>query len=507
MVYPNMKEDLNNPRYMEALLGHLDVCKDVCDHFGITSTLVPYRSTHMGRTEIVGFTSKSFKSTDKNPEDDYDFAYDPFWDDGTDFDTLYANIDDDYEEQENANQTTAHNKKKQDVYPEIQDPVPDDDDVLIDTTKTWVSKIMSDMGICPFTRGSEKAGLPMGDVFYCVDRHEGVEDVYARFWKEVVRVEQHKEKDLSTTLLILPEFFLNNVELFETFSNTLTQSLTALKVEDLCQLIFFHPHWSFRDGNARSGEGLAANYARRSPWPMINILRTTQVRAAQKGIPTGLVYKQNEKTLSSIGVDQLETMLRLRDWSALTEEQKVNRREHDALKLAREFQDAGEVKVDDFSLSNDATPSANKVERHQVEQGDLVKVLKQALEKRLGRLEGQEQAGPQPLSGPETSVSSMAVDFLIQELDRIAESGASSLTPEPSPESPVGAQSDEPVMTEREKRMQAARQAMLDDLTGADEDPTMGGGEGMTDVLFGKGGIPDSSDENYSSGMDPNSFY
>ena len=34
----------------------------------------------------------------------------------------------------------------------------------------------------------------------------------------------------------------------------------------------------------------AANFARRGPWPMINILRTHQVRAAQRGVPTGQVY-------------------------------------------------------------------------------------------------------------------------------------------------------------------------------------------------------------------------
>jgi hypothetical protein len=58
---------------------------------------------------------------------------------------------------------------------------------------------------------------------------------------------------------------------------------------------------------ARTGEEMgAANFARRSPWPMINILRTPQVRAAQKGIPTGQVYKQNEERLSAVGTSTLE---------------------------------------------------------------------------------------------------------------------------------------------------------------------------------------------------------
>jgi hypothetical protein len=132
----------------------------------------------------------------------------------------------------------------------------------------------------------------MGQVYYAVDRCSGIEEMYQSYWKEVVRVEISNEKDLSTTLLICPEFCMDNVELFESFTNTLTQPLVALGVEDLLQLVFFHPLWTFRDGGDRFGAGGAANYARRSPWPMINILRTSQVRAAQKGIPTGLVYTQ-----------------------------------------------------------------------------------------------------------------------------------------------------------------------------------------------------------------------
>ena len=73
------------------------------------------------------------------------------------------------------------------------------------------------------------------------------------------------------------------------------------------QLVFFHPQFRFRDGQARSSESESApNYARRSPWPMINLLRTSQVRAAQKGVATGLVYHQNEEKLNKIGSARLQ---------------------------------------------------------------------------------------------------------------------------------------------------------------------------------------------------------
>ena len=47
----------------------------------------------------------------------------------------------------------------------------------------------------------------------------------------VVRVEQSSETELSTTLLIAPEFLIDNVEMFENFSSTLTQPLETLNVE------------------------------------------------------------------------------------------------------------------------------------------------------------------------------------------------------------------------------------------------------------------------------------
>jgi hypothetical protein len=84
------------------------------------------------------------------------------------------------------------------------------------------------------------------------------------------------------------------------------------------QLVFFHPKFQFRDGAMRSGDDAGgANFARRSPWPMINILRTPQVRAAQKGVPTGVVYRNNEDRLNLVGQKTLEDMLYNRDWRAL----------------------------------------------------------------------------------------------------------------------------------------------------------------------------------------------
>lgn len=410
VLFPDMCDKMTS-RFLNLVTAHLDSCKDVCDYFGISTTLQPFVKD--GR--VQGFTVKSFRNPDKDPNS-FEFDYDPFWDDADDWN--YEGIDAEYEKEE-AEKLGLDPKESGVELPEIVNKIPDNDEEIEKLSQDWVAKICSDMGVCPFTSGAEMAGLPMGPVYYTTDRSTSFEDMYAVYWEEVVRVENQDESDLSTTLLITPEFCMDNVELFEIWSTTLTQPLTALGIEDIIQLVFFHPHWVFRDGGERGGGGAAANYARRSPWPMINILRTNQVRAAQKGIPTGLVYKQNEKTLSGVGVDTLEKMLRLRDWGEIADV-KVDRREIEALRVAQDFQKTGVVKQEDTSIASDATPAANKVDGNQIEQGDLVNVLSEAIKKRLGR--GDNGTGlPTRLTGPETSAAIMASDFLLKQLDAIAD--------------------------------------------------------------------------------------
>jgi len=404
LLFPEMGDRMTQPRFLNLVTAHLDSCKDVCDYFGISTTLLPF----VQNGKVEGFTVKSYRNPDKDPNN-FKFDYDPFWDDADDWD--YEGIDAEYEKEEGIVETEKIE------YPEIVNKIPDDDQEIEQLSKDWVAKICSDMGVCPFTSGADMAGLPMGPVYYTTDRSSTFEDMYAAYWEEVVRVEQQSEKDLSTTLLITPNFCMDNVELFETWSTTLTQPLAALGIEDAIQLVFFHPYWTFRDGGARGGDGAAANYARRSPWPMINILRTNQVRAAQKGIPTGLVYKQNESTLSKVGVEKLETMLRLRDWGAIADV-KVDRREMEALRVAQDYQKTGVMKQEDTSFQSDSTPAANKVDGSQIDQGNLVNVITQAMGKRLGKGEG--GTGMKRLSGPETSAAIMASDFLLAELNKIA---------------------------------------------------------------------------------------
>lgn len=406
-----------DPTFVAKLMAHLDACKDVCDNFGVNTVLVPVWGNDPTRTNnkiVHGFTVKSYRNPDagefmgfgtfSQDGSDMKFAPDPFWDDDEEWD--FSGID---EEEDGSGTSSASSKGGDDVMPQIETLVPTDDTTIIDLTQKWVNRMMADLALCPFTQSAERSGIPLGPVHYSVDRVSSMEDAYQVYWSEVCRIENVEQDEISTTLHILPEFCMNSVELFEQWADTLTGTLEALSVEELLQLIFFHPEWTFRDGGDRSGDN-PANYARRSPWPMVNILRTKQVRVAQKGIPTGLVYQQNEKTLSKIGTNKLERMLRLRDWTDVSG-MKVDRRDMEALRVANDLQIEGAVKDEDTSFAFDSTPAANKVDKSEIEGGDMVNVIQQALDIRL--------SSSSLLNGGQTSAAMMASDFLLEELDRI----------------------------------------------------------------------------------------
>jgi len=440
-------------------MAHLDACKDVCDNFGVNTVLVPH-SDDNNNNMVQGFTVKSYRNPHgtagtfmQDSGSDMIFAPDPLWDEDEEWD--FSGMDDDDDDNDNDSTLASNKGKESESQLESTTPlIPEDDDVIIQLSKQWVDKMMADLALCPFTQSSTKSGIPLGPVRYHIDRVSTFEDAYMAYWAEVCQIENVDENEISTTLHILPQFCMNTVELFEQWADTLTGTLEALDVENLLQLIFFHPNWMFRDGgrdrSTDDGGGLAAHYARRSPWPMVNILRTKQVRVAQRGIPTGLVYQQvsfacigmtntntlflflclipsliplppsmqNEKTLSRIGTDKLERMLRLRDWSEVAG-MKVDRRDMEALRVANDLQVHGAVKEEDTTFVFDSTPAANKVDRSRMDGGDMVNVILQALEIRLGKRDNKGAAGS-PLNGAQTSAAMMASDFLLEELDRVA---------------------------------------------------------------------------------------
>ena len=298
--------DRNN---VKGFLSHFQNCKDCsADHAFLMAT------QDDDGTDILKLTNVYFPMLTEEDDDDE-----------------WGNFDPELLGDANVNEVNART-----VF-----PVENDDAIVLQDTKEWVRKIIADFGVCPFTIDPMRAGIPMGGVRYTVSRAKEPEEAFFRYWEEVEALLRVTEREMSTVLLVFPELELfGNFELFESYCESLGDALcsSTMCMENEIQLVFFHPKYQFRDGQARSGEEMgAANFARRSPWPMINILRTPQVKAAQKGIPTGVVYKQNEERLAAVGTRVLEDMLYTRNWEGLpmhTQHKKVVRELQEAAERA-----------------------------------------------------------------------------------------------------------------------------------------------------------------------------
>ena len=60
ILFPNMKA-MFSPSYLTKLMGHLDVCKDVCDYFGTKTVLLPFIQDNI----VEGFIVKSYRNPNK----------------------------------------------------------------------------------------------------------------------------------------------------------------------------------------------------------------------------------------------------------------------------------------------------------------------------------------------------------------------------------------------------------------------------------------------------------
>eukprot|EP00310_Coccolithus_braarudii_P017854 CAMPEP_0183354278 /NCGR_PEP_ID=MMETSP0164_2-20130417/37216_1 /TAXON_ID=221442 /ORGANISM="Coccolithus pelagicus ssp braarudi, Strain PLY182g" /LENGTH=415 /DNA_ID=CAMNT_0025527133 /DNA_START=15 /DNA_END=1262 /DNA_ORIENTATION=+ len=296
IAFPEWTSALNDVRAFLSVVNHIASCSDLCENLGETLVCAARHPSGAPVDEepappcpmllLRSFSGTTWSSGD---EDAYFNGVDPFA-------ALEAQIGRGHA-QEHKLSTDAQ---------------------VLEATHRWVDALIVRMRVCPFSSSVERAGLPAGAVSYPISRATTVEQVYQAFWEQVELLAHTDERQLSTVLLVVPDFAVGSADGYDAFASTLNEALTSMQFEKQLQLVFFHPEYTFRDGKQRvGGEGEAANFARRSPYPMINLLRTPQVRSAQKGIPTGSVYETNERNLLSVGPEKLAQMLQAQDWSGL----------------------------------------------------------------------------------------------------------------------------------------------------------------------------------------------
>ncbi|MBC7429313.1 MAG: DUF1415 domain-containing protein [Bacteriovorax sp.] len=173
-------------------------------------------------------------------------------------------------------------------------------DSTLSLTKYWLENIVIGLDLCPFARIPFESGLIR--VVECKKSDEDDQMIF--FLEELEFLNQAMPSDVSTTVIVYPNAS-NDFSLFNDFIGELEFMLEEAALENIFQLVAFHPEFVFE--NTDSNE--IGNLVNRSPFPTLHILRSEEVARAMKNPADGEVisFNNNKKLneLSSEAIDQL----------------------------------------------------------------------------------------------------------------------------------------------------------------------------------------------------------
>ena len=102
-----------------------------------------------------------------------------------------------------------------------------DNNRILSITKSWVQSMISDFGICPYSKSCDLAGVPMGQVRYTLSSANTLDQAYEDYWSEVNIMLSKPEIEISTVLLLYPNLIdFHEYNMFQEFSTTLDAALS-----------------------------------------------------------------------------------------------------------------------------------------------------------------------------------------------------------------------------------------------------------------------------------------
>lgn len=170
--------------------------------------------------------------------------------------------------------------------------------LVLNESKSWIEKFVIGLNICPFAGPSFQQNKIDYKIIEVLEHVPIIESFLSMLSSLVAKPE------ISNSFLILPkvEDFENYLDLYYTFEDLIKESAT----DQYFQLASFHPKYQY--------EGLEyddhANFRNRSPYPMIHILRVSEVeKAIELHENTLEIPAINEAKLRAMTKDDLMNML------------------------------------------------------------------------------------------------------------------------------------------------------------------------------------------------------
>lgn len=213
---------------------------------------------------------------------------------------------------------------------------------MVPVMQQWVQDVIVDSKVCPFTSsatssGAGVRGVQSGPIAYPTCGASGSSDaalisLMASFWGESIELLNAESAQMSTLLLCAPFFAVNDHDAFVRMTKAVVGNLKLVGADQLLSLVFFHPLYQRalidpvdklvhghlppnswlpaylrlqhdEDTIAQVDHAKFANadYQRRAPFTVINVLRANEVAAAESVVPWEIIEPQPDRRVRVSG--------------------------------------------------------------------------------------------------------------------------------------------------------------------------------------------------------------
>ena len=171
------------------------------------------------------------------------------------------------------------------------------DDRVRDVTLSWVERAVVGLNLCPFA----EAPLRSGAIRVVVSSATDEMGLLADTDEQCALLLDTRKEDVATTLLVAPNFPLSFLDFQETIGVLEEEEVFGRAFpahEDKIMVVCFHPEHAW----AGLADDDPVNFEKRSPWPIVNLLRTEMVDSAIATGKTADIGARNEARLRREGI-------------------------------------------------------------------------------------------------------------------------------------------------------------------------------------------------------------
>lgn len=173
----------------------------------------------------------------------------------------------------------------------------------IKNTEAWLKNFIIKYNICPFAKFPYEKNIlkiTSTDAY-----HE--DDILENFIDEISLLELNLPHELSTTLFVIKNFKGSFLD-FNNFSNYCDYFLKKNKLDRTFKVVVFHPQFYF-EGETESD---ISNLVNRSPYPMLHLIRTSDLNYAIKNNKHVFeIPQRNKELIYNLKDHELKKILKL----------------------------------------------------------------------------------------------------------------------------------------------------------------------------------------------------